>query len=85
MEPISTLLTDERVQSRRSVIRKAAYSAPVVFAIAAAPKVALGASGPPTTGGPIVTGSVKVKHEVSGSVNVEPEVKGSVKIEPKKK
>jgi len=32
--------------SRRSVIRKAAYVAPVVFAIAAAPNVALGSSGP---------------------------------------
>ena len=31
--------------SRRSVIRKAAYVAPVVFAIAAAPNVALGSSG----------------------------------------
>ncbi len=31
--------------TRRDVIRKAAYTAPVVFAIAAAPNVALGASG----------------------------------------
>jgi hypothetical protein len=34
-----------RNHTRRQVIRKAAYSAPVVFAIAAAPNVALGASG----------------------------------------
>jgi hypothetical protein len=33
--------------SRRSLIRKAAYTAPTVFVIAAAPRTALGASGPP--------------------------------------
>jgi hypothetical protein len=32
--------------SRRRVLRKAAYTAPAVIAIAAAPKVALGHSGP---------------------------------------
>ncbi len=31
--------------TRRQVVRKAAYSTPAVFAIAAAPNVALGASG----------------------------------------
>lgn len=45
MDVISKPQTDHQGHSRRSVIRKAAYSAPVVFAIAAAPNVALGASG----------------------------------------
>jgi len=45
MEETTYTQTDQQGQSRRSLIRKAAYSAPVVFAIAAAPKVALGASG----------------------------------------
>ncbi len=46
MTTITNPPTAERDHSRRSVIRKAAYSTPVVFAIAAAPNVALGASGP---------------------------------------
>ena len=32
--------------SRRRLLRKAAYTAPAVFAIAAAPRTALGSSGP---------------------------------------
>jgi hypothetical protein len=32
--------------SRRNLIRKAAYTAPAVFVIASAPRIALGASGP---------------------------------------
>ncbi len=46
MTSSTTPPTAERDHSRRSVIRKAAYSTPVVFAIAAAPNVALGSSGP---------------------------------------
>jgi hypothetical protein len=46
MEATDQLHKVKRNPTRRHVIRKAAYSAPVVFAIAAAPKVALGASGP---------------------------------------
>ncbi len=45
MEATDQLHKVKRNPTRRHVIRKAAYSAPVVFAIAAAPKVALGASG----------------------------------------
>ena len=42
---MTTPPSTEQGYSRRSVIRKAAYVAPVVFAIAAAPNVALGSSG----------------------------------------
>lgn len=38
----------DRQSTRRRLVRKAAYTAPVVFAIAAAPQAALGKSGPPT-------------------------------------
>ena len=41
---------DQEGMTRRTVIRKAAYAAPVVFAIAAAPDVALGSSGPKNGG-----------------------------------
>jgi len=46
MTTSTTPPSTEQGHSRRSVIRKAAYVAPVVFAIAAAPNVALGSSGP---------------------------------------
>jgi hypothetical protein len=47
MDAIQQARSDEpgRGRTRRRLIRKAAYSAPVVFAIAAAPQVALGKSG----------------------------------------
>jgi hypothetical protein len=50
MEAITNTQADIRSHSRRRIIRKAAYSAPVVFAIAAAPKVALGTSGSSASG-----------------------------------
>lgn len=45
MDGIDLTQLDKTEVSRRSVLRKAAYTAPAVFAIAAAPKVALGKSG----------------------------------------
>jgi hypothetical protein len=46
MERPDSVQEDTQTYSRRNVLRKAAYTAPVVIAIAAAPKVALGHSGP---------------------------------------
>lgn len=51
MELTEMTLPDESGISRRRVLRKAAYTAPVVFAIAAAPEVALGRSGGGKGGG----------------------------------
>ena len=45
MQPMEFSQLDKQEVSRRRFIRKAAYTAPVVFAIAAAPNVALGKSG----------------------------------------
>ncbi len=45
MDEIALTQLGKTEVSRRSVLRKAAYTAPAVFAIAAAPKVALGKSG----------------------------------------
>jgi predicted nicotinamide N-methyase len=46
MEMPEQVQREPRTYSRRRVLRKAAYTAPAVVAIAAAPKVALGHSGP---------------------------------------
>ena len=43
---------DQPRYSRRSILRRSAYSAPAIFVIAAAPEVALGASGPGNGGNP---------------------------------
>jgi hypothetical protein len=45
MEPTIKSRLGQQEVSRRRFIRKAAYTAPVVFAVAAAPKSALGKSG----------------------------------------
>ena len=49
MDAIQHAMSDgrDRQSTRRRLVRKAAYMAPVVFAIAAAPQAALGKSGPP--------------------------------------
>lgn len=46
MEPIPAFQSNHEELTRRRLIRKAAYTAPVVVVIAAAPHTALGASGP---------------------------------------
>jgi hypothetical protein len=46
MKPIHTTQMSHDELSRRDLIRKAAYTAPAVFVVAAAPRIALGASGP---------------------------------------
>lgn len=46
MTPVSGTQQNERDISRRKLMRKVAYTTPAVFAITAAPRTALGASGP---------------------------------------
>jgi len=62
MDAIETTTANQLGQemSRRRLVRKAAYTAPVVFAIAAAPQVALGTTVTTNPGGQ--TGGVDKKN-----------------------